>query len=76
MQTDMLVSWFPGRGYLSAASPMLVALCTCDNDYHDMQKVLITILSAQEIRVFLHLYPGYQKNMVQIFYWAPANGTR
>ncbi len=29
MQTDMLVSGFPGRGYLSAASPMLVALCTC-----------------------------------------------
>ena len=28
-QTDMLVSGFPGRGYLSAASPMLVALCTC-----------------------------------------------
>ena len=27
---DMLVSGFPGRGYLSAASPMLVALCTCD----------------------------------------------
>ncbi len=25
----MLVSGFPGRGYLSAASPMLVALCTC-----------------------------------------------
>ncbi len=25
----MLASGFPGRGYLSAASPMLVALCTC-----------------------------------------------
>ncbi len=25
----MLVSGFPGTGYLSAASPMLVALCTC-----------------------------------------------
>ncbi len=32
MQTDMLVSGFPGRGYLSAASPMLVALCTCVMD--------------------------------------------
>ncbi len=29
MQTDMLVSGFPGRVYLSAASPMLVAPCTC-----------------------------------------------
>ncbi len=27
MQTDMLVSGFPGRGYLGAATPMLVALC-------------------------------------------------
>ncbi len=25
----MLVSGFPGRGYLSAATPMLVALCIC-----------------------------------------------
>ncbi len=28
----MLVSGFPGRGYLSAATPMLVALCMCVNE--------------------------------------------
>ncbi len=30
----MLVSGFPGRGYPSAATPMLVALCTCVKTFH------------------------------------------
>ncbi len=32
----MLVSGFPVRGYLSAATPLLVALCSCVLDYDFM----------------------------------------
>ncbi len=41
----MLVSGFPGRGYLSAASPMLVALCTCEWRLllHDEKMIKYTI---------------------------------
>ncbi len=51
MQTDMLVSGFPGRVYLSAASPMLVVLCTCENIWRTTLSVVPQLV--YELR-FLH----------------------
>ncbi len=47
----MLVSGFPGRGYLSAASPMLVALCTCEIGIHEEEvpKLMYTLFWCKPV---------------------------
>ncbi len=66
MQTDMLVSGFPGSGYLSAASPMLVALCTYVSTILQMIWCVVPKCGGTVIQRFLtHSSPYRRKKMTQ-----------
>ncbi len=51
----MLVSGFPGRGYLSAASPILVALCTCDKVFDNTRVILSYYNFISQSQLFYYL---------------------